>query len=106
MLAKKDINRAMLLDLLTKEAYIKVTFTKVTTNTVRVMYCTLKDILIPTIFSKSIAITLSSKEDPNLLPVWDVIKSGWRSFKISTILSVEKASESRMGEIASRIKKK
>lgn len=106
MIAKKDINRELLLDLLTKEAYLRVTFTKYTTNTIRVMYCTLKGTLIPTKFSNSIKVTVSSREDPNLLPVWDINNFGWRSFKISNIISVETASESRMGQLTTMLKNK
>lgn len=105
MLDKNNINKPTLINLLTTEAYLKVIFTKVTTGSIRVMYCTLKDVLIPTMFANSITNTLSNKNDPDLLPVWDINNGGWRSFRISTIISVEKASESRLGEIAARLKK-
>ena len=106
MLSKQDINRENLLQLLMSEEFIKVMFTKSTTNTVRTMLCSLRTEYVPIRFEKSIKATLANKNE-DILPVWDIIKGEWRSFKISSIISVEKASElNRINEIANRIKKR
>jgi hypothetical protein len=89
MLAKKDINRATLLDLLSREEYLKILFKKSTTQTTRIMVCTLYADSIPTSFAKSIQATTNQQNNLDILPVWDVIKGRWRSFHISNIISVD-----------------
>ncbi len=89
MLAKKDINRATLLDLLSREEYLKILFKKSTTQTMRIIICTLYGDSIPMNFVKSIETTINQQDNLDILPVWDVIKGKWRSFHISNIISVE-----------------
>ena len=89
MLAKKDINRATLLDLLSREEYLKILFKKSTTQTTRIMVCTLYGDSIPTNFAKSIQASITQQNNLDILPVWDVIKGKWRSFHISNIISVD-----------------
>ncbi len=93
MLAKKDINRSNLIQLLTQEEYLKVLFKKSTSygpaQTIRTMICTLYADSIPSNYAKSISATLFQNNNLNILPVWDVIKGKWRSFSISNIISVE-----------------
>ena len=88
MLAKKDINRATLLNLLSNEEYLKILFKKSTTQTTRIMVCTLYGDSIPTNFAKSIQESITQKNNLDILPVWDVIKGKWRSFHISNVISV------------------
>jgi len=89
MLNKRDINRNNLLKLLTENEEITVVFMKRTTNTVRTMHCTLHTNVVPFSFSGSIKKTIGEKTNLDILPVWDTIKHKWRSFYISTILSVD-----------------
>lgn len=89
MLDDKDINRATLLDLLSKEEYLKILFKKSTTQTMRTMICTLYGDSIPTSFAKSIQATINQNDNLDILPVWDVIIGKWRSFHISNIISVD-----------------
>ena len=89
MLSDKDINRSNLLDLLSKEEYLKILFKKSTTQTMRTMICTLYGDSIPTSFAKSIEATIKQNDNLDILPVWDVIKGKWRSFHISNIISVD-----------------
>ena len=89
MLDDKDINRGTLLDLLSKEEYLKILFKKSTTQTMRTMICTLYGDSIPTSFAKSIEATINQNDNLDILPVWDVIKGKWRSFHISNIISVD-----------------
>ena len=89
MLDDKEINRGTLLDLLSKEEYLKILFKKSTTQTMRTMICTLYGDSIPTSFAKSIEATIKQNDNLDILPVWDVIKGKWRSFHISNIISVD-----------------
>ena len=89
MLSDKDINRSNLLDLLSKEEYLKILFKKSTTQTMRTMICTLYGDSIPTSFAKSIEATINQNDNLDILPVWDVIIGKWRSFHISNIISVD-----------------
>ena len=89
MLDDKDINRGTLLDLLSKEEYLKILFKKSTTQTMRTMICTLYSDSIPTSFAKSIQATINQNDNLDILPVWDVIIGKWRSFHISNIISVD-----------------
>ena len=89
MLDDKDINRGTLLDLLSKEEYLKILFKKSTTQTMRTMICTLYGDSIPTSFAKSIEATINQNDNLDILPVWDVIIGKWRSFHISNIISVD-----------------
>jgi len=89
MLDDKYINRGTLLDLLSKEEYLKILFKKSTTQTMRTMICTLYGDSIPTSFAKSIEATINQNDNLDILPVWDVIKGKWRSFHISNIISVD-----------------
>lgn len=107
MLAKKDINRSNLIQLLQEEDFVKVVFQKVTNGAIRTMQCTLSAETIPSNFKRAVNTVISTKESPDLLAVWDILKGEWRSFYISKVVQVQPASEiSRSKEIADRIKKK
>lgn len=82
----KDINRNTLLQILSK-GKCKVTFNKVD-NTVRTMTCTLKSDLLPGKYDSYPEKIQTSTENVEVMPVWDIEKGDWRSFKISKIISV------------------
>jgi hypothetical protein len=69
-----------------KKGVHSVTFTKVD-GTTRVMQCTLDPDLLP---PPKEGDEEKVKKEPNLsiLPVWDVEKEGWRSFKVDSVTEV------------------
>lgn len=80
-------DRAELSELL-QATVASVKFTK-TNGEERIMKCTLQEDVIPS----------ASKEDPlsqkkirnineEVLPVWDIEKSGWRSFRVDSVIEV------------------
>ena len=66
-----------------------VTFTKVNSNEVRVMPCTLKPELIPQPVTES---TKTKKPNDAVLSVWCMDKKGWRSFRIDNVTDVVQSS--------------
>lgn len=77
------IDRDWLLELL-RQGEIEVTFTK-TDGTQRVMACTLKEgVVVP--HEKKTERVKEVNED--IIPVWDIEKQAWRSFKLSTVQAV------------------
>ena len=62
---------------------VNVTFTKVN-GEMRVMKCTLQENVVPAFESKGV-----KKENDNVLSVWDLDKSAWRSFRVDSVKSVE-----------------
>ena len=70
-----------------KEGICRITFKKVTDGKYRVLYCTLLPEEIPHVEENKLMLLeiLSTQKNPNLLVVWDVVKSDWRSFYINTI---------------------
>ena len=70
-----------------REGAVKVTFTKVD-NTERVMRCTLSDKLIP---EEKIPVgKFISNNYDDVIRVYDLDKSDWRSFRVNSIISTEK----------------
>lgn len=72
---------------LLQQGVATVTFTKVD-GTERIMNCTLKTNIIPSVPSVVSEQTEEKKskiENPNVLAVWDIDVKGWRSFKIDSI---------------------
>ena len=63
-----------------KEGDVSVTFTK-KDGTERVMKCTLKEDVIPSVES-------SKKENVGVVVVWDTEKKSWRSFRMDSITNV------------------
>lgn len=82
----KDINRNTLLQVLSK-GKCKITFNKID-NTVRTMVCTLKSDFLPGKYESYPEKISRSGENLEILPVWDVEKGDWRSFRISKITMV------------------
>jgi len=75
------MNRETLIKSLRKKA-VRITFTKVNGEE-RVMDCTLQEHMIP-------PTKLSNrKENEEVLPVWDVNKGEWRSFRLDSITNIE-----------------
>jgi len=66
-----------------------VTFTKVD-GSERVMKCTLNETLIPQ-SSEEKKTDRVKVENDNVLAVWDLESQGWRSFKIDSVKSVQRA---------------
>lgn len=67
----------------------KVTFTKVD-GSERVMKCTLNESLIPQSTEEK-KTDRTKVENDNVLAVWDLESEGWRSFKIDSVKSVQRA---------------
>lgn len=80
------INRNIIIESLLKGT-CKVVFRKVTDGRFRAMYCTLKEEKLPNDTSKYIRRikSPSQEDDIDLLPVYDIIKRDWRSFRIQNI---------------------
>lgn len=66
-----------------KEVIATITFEK-KDGTLRQMKCTLKADCLPTFDENK----KNRAENPDVLPVWDIEKGEWRSFRIDTIKSV------------------
>lgn len=72
-----------------REGVCTVTFTKVKSNEVRVMPCTLNSELIPQSVSEGVR---TKKPNDETLSVWCVDKNGWRSFRIENVTEVVQSS--------------
>jgi hypothetical protein len=82
------IDRDWLLELL-RQGEIEVTFTKAD-GTDRIMKCTLQEgVVVP--HEKKTERTKEPNAD--ILPVWDIEKQAWRSFKLSSIKAVGVSAE-------------
>jgi hypothetical protein len=55
-------------------------------GTGRVMNCSLQDKYLPVMMDDEEAAT---KDNPDVLSVWDIDNGGWRSFRINSIVSVK-----------------
>ncbi len=55
-------------------------------GTGRVMNCTLLDKYLPPLMEDAETIT---KDNPDVLSVWDIDNNGWRSFRINSIVEVK-----------------
>lgn len=62
-----------------------VQFTKVD-GTKRYMKCTLSEALVPPSDPTKVK---TKKHNPDVLPVWDLEKEDWRSFRYDTLLEIE-----------------
>lgn len=69
-----------------RNGVVTVTFLKVD-GTKRVMECTLEPSYLPEEFRNRGSVF--TEEAGNVIPVWDVQASGWRSFRLDSILTVE-----------------
>lgn len=76
--------RKFLSSLLKEEQAVKVTFTK-SDGTEREMRCTLREDLIQSTEKKT---ERSKKENTDVMSVWDLEKSAWRSFRLDSVKSI------------------
>lgn len=67
-----------------KKMEANVTFTKLNGEE-RVMHCTLKEAVVPPQKES----TLARKLSPDVLPVWDIDKSEWRSFRFDSVKDIK-----------------
>lgn len=64
---------------------IEVTFTKVD-GSQRVMRCSLQEKYLPASMNES---ETATKDNPDILAVFDIVSAGWRSFRVHNVLNVE-----------------
>lgn len=81
---KESKNLEWLLGVLRTEERVEIKFTK-TDGTERVMNCTLKEGVVPPHEKKT---ERTKKVNENVLPVFDIDKKEWRSFRLDSILSI------------------
>lgn len=79
MMTKKQ---ECLVEILQKNV-VEVIFKKVNGEE-RIMKCTLNENILPEI--KNVT---DKKTNENVLPVWDIDKEGWRSFRIDSVISMK-----------------
>ena len=92
MLNKKDINRPSILNMLIKYPNVEILFKKVNGGT-KTLHCTLMESAIPTNNHKSLGMIFTQQDNLNIIPVWDIIGGGWKSFRIENIISIEDPEE-------------
>jgi len=68
-----------------RSAKLEVSFIK-KDGTGRVMYCTLQEKYLPPMMEDT---ETATKDNPDLLAVWDIDNDGWRSFRLSSIVAVK-----------------
>ena len=61
---------------------MRITFTKVNGEE-RIMDCTLQEYMLPPTNSNN------RKENKEVLPVWDINKGEWRSFRLDSVTNIE-----------------
>lgn len=83
MYTKEDIRE------LASKNVVEVTFTKVD-GTVRVMRCSLQEKYLPPLMNDS---ETTSKDNPNVLAVFDIVAAGWRSFRIDSVSHMERVND-------------
>ena len=66
----------------------EVSFTK-RDGTTRIMKCTLKSDVISELVGNKQSLS-ESKVSPDVVPVIDIEKQGWRSFRVDSVISVNK----------------
>jgi len=92
MFDKKDLNRPFILELLTKYPKVEINFKKID-GSVRTLYGTLMASEVSTNHQKALSRVYTQQENLNIIPVWDVIAGGWRSFRLENIISIEEPEE-------------
>ena len=71
------------------ENIVEVTFTKVNGEN-RVLRCTLDPQFLPQNYNKEhLQEEHKKKENLETIVAWDIVKGGWRSFRIDSVLSVQ-----------------
>lgn len=83
MISKEDLIKLL------KERVVTVKFKK-KDDSIRKMVCTLSEEYLPeteTLVEGEVKRT--KKENPNTLPVWDLEKLAWRSFRVDSVVEYE-----------------
>ena len=75
------VNREILIKNLQKKS-MRITFTKVNGDE-RIMDCTLQEYMVPPTNPDN------RKENEEVLPVWDINKGEWRSFRLDSVTNIE-----------------
>tara|TARA_R110002020_G_scaffold308849_1_gene524446 strand:- start:488 stop:748 length:261 start_codon:yes stop_codon:yes gene_type:complete len=60
-------------------------FFKKVNGSIRHMTCTLNQEYLPMLEQAKVALSNESPTNPDLIPVWDLDKQAWRSFKVNTV---------------------
>lgn len=94
MIKGNDITRQALVDHLTK-GFCKVQFRKQSTGRFRSLVCTLNPNQIPAKYAKGAVKSVSGGENPDLLPVFDMVSRDWKSFYIKNVLYFQTEDELR-----------
>ena len=68
-----------------RDRRLEVSFIK-KDGTGRVMNCTLQEKYLPTMMEDEEIVT---KDNPDVLCVWDIDNNGWRSFRLNSIVAVK-----------------
>lgn len=85
MIKGDEITRDRLIEHLSR-GFCKVQFRKQTDGRFRSMVCTLNPKEIPGKHAKGIEKSIDGSDNPNVLPVFDVVARDWRSFHIPNVL--------------------
>jgi len=83
MTSKQEIMKAL------TERVVTVKFKKVNGEE-RTMKCTLLDSIVPKIHNTTDKIEKERRDNPDVVAAWDVDKQGWRSFRIDSIIEINK----------------
>ena len=83
MTSKQEIMQAL------NERVVTVKFKKVNGEE-RTMKCTLLNSIVPQIHNDPVKVEKERRENPDVVAAWDVEKGGWRSFRIDSILEINK----------------
>ena len=84
------MNRSAYINLL-KENIVSVRFNK-KDGVVRIMNCTLRNDIIPSEFNNADDSSSQKKArivNEDVLPVWDVDKKSWRSFRVNSVIDYD-----------------
>ena len=79
MWTKNDLSELL------RNGKLEVSFIK-KDGTGRVMMCSLEEKYLPAMMEDAETVT---KDNPDVLSVWDIDNNGWRSFRINSIVSVK-----------------
>ena len=104
MLKGKEINRKALLEYLS-QGFCKIQFRKATNGRFRSVFGTLNRKNVPAKYTKSVEKTIKGTDDPDLLPVFDMVAGDWKSFYISNVMYLTTEEELR-GKKKKNTKKK
>ncbi len=70
------------------ENICQVVFIKVSDRTERTMVCTLKEDILPSTTANHSDVKKERKTNDSVMPVYDIEKQAWRSFKIDSVKEI------------------